>query len=70
MRKSRRVGWIGNICVGNAKNDGGGYRNEGLEILKLSIENRPDLSSRAEFGHWKGDTVELVRGQSYLVTMV
>ena len=37
---------------------------------KLSIENRPDLSSRAEFGHWEGDTVELVRGQSYLVTMV
>ncbi|MGX8716953.1 MAG: DDE-type integrase/transposase/recombinase, partial [bacterium] len=26
--------------------------------------------SRAEFGHWEGDTVELVRGQSYLVTMV
>ena len=37
---------------------------------KLSIENRPDLSSRAEFGHWEGDTVELVRGQCYLVTMV
>ena len=37
---------------------------------KLSIENRPDLSSRAEFGHWEGDTVELVRGQSYLVTLV
>ena len=37
---------------------------------KLSIESRPDLSSRAEFGHWEGDTVELVRGQSYLVTMV
>ena len=37
---------------------------------KISIEDRPDLSSRAEFGHWEGDTVELVRGQSYLVTMV
>ena len=37
---------------------------------KLSIESRLDLSSRAEFGHWEGDTVELVRGQSYLVTMV
>ena len=37
---------------------------------KLSIESRPDLSSRAEFGHWEGDTVELVRGQCYLVTMV
>ena len=37
---------------------------------KLSIESRPDLSSRAEFGHWEGDTVELVRGQSLLVTMV
>ena len=37
---------------------------------KLSIENRPDLSSRAEFGHWEGDTVELVRSQSYLVTLV
>ena len=37
---------------------------------KLSIESRPDLSSRAEFGHWDGDTIELVRGQSYLVTMV
>ena len=37
---------------------------------KLSIESRPDLSSRAEFGHWEGDTVELIRGQSYLVTMV
>ena len=36
----------------------------------FQIENRPDLSSRAEFGHWEGDTVELVRGQSYLVTMV
>ena len=37
---------------------------------KLSIESRPDLSSRAEFGHWEGDTVELVCGQSFLVTMV
>ena len=37
---------------------------------KLSIESRPDLSSRAEFGHWEGDTVELVRGQSFLVTLV
>ena len=37
---------------------------------KLSIESRPDLSSRVEFGHWEGDTVELIRGQSYLVTMV
>ena len=40
------------------------------DLTKLSIEKRPDLSSRAEFGHWEGDTVELVRGQSYLVTMV
>ena len=35
-----------------------------------SIENRPDLSSRAEFVHWEGDTVELVCGQSYFVTLV
>ena len=34
------------------------------------MKNRPDLSSRAEFGHWEGDTVELVRGQNYLVTLV
>ena len=40
------------------------------DLSKLSIENRPDLVSRVEFGHWEGDTVELVRGQSYLVTMV
>ena len=40
------------------------------DLSKLSIENRPDLSTRAEFGHWEGDTVELIRGQSYLVTMV
>ena len=40
------------------------------DLTKISIEKRPDLSSRAEFGHWEGDTVELVRGKSYLVTMV
>ncbi len=40
------------------------------DASKTSIENRPNLSSRAEFGHWEGDTVELVRGQSHLVTMV
>ncbi len=40
------------------------------DLTKNSIENRPDLSPRAEFGHWEGDTVELVRGQSYLVTLV
>ena len=40
------------------------------DASKLSIESRPDLSSRAEFVHWEGDTVELIRGQSYLVTMV
>ena len=40
------------------------------DLSKVSIEKRPDLSSRAEFGHWEGDTVELVRGQSHLVTMV
>ena len=40
------------------------------DLTKLSIESRPDISSRAEFGHWEGDTVELIRGQSYLVTMV
>ena len=40
------------------------------DASKLSIEKRPDLSSRAEFGHWEGDTVEFVHGQSYLVTMV
>ena len=40
------------------------------DVSKVSIESRPDLSSRAEFGHWGGDTVELVRGKSYLVTMV
>ena len=40
------------------------------DLSKLSIEERPDLSSRAEFGHWEGDTVELIRGRSYIVTMV
>ena len=40
------------------------------DLTKISIESRPDLSSRAEFGHWEGDTVELIRGQSYLVTLV
>lgn len=40
------------------------------DLTKISIESRPNLSSRAEFGHWEGDTVELIRGQSYLVTMV
>ena len=40
------------------------------DLSKLSIEDRPDISSRAEFGHWEGDTVELIRGRSYIVTMV
>ena len=40
------------------------------DLSKMSIEDRPDISSKAEFGHWEGDTVELIRGQSYLVTMV
>ncbi len=40
------------------------------DLTKNAIENRSDLSSRAEFGHWEGDTVELVRGQNYLVTLV
>ena len=40
------------------------------DLTKISIEKRPELSSRTEFGHWEGDTVELIRGQSYLVTMV
>ena len=35
-----------------------------------SYKSRPDLSSRTEFGHREGDTVELIRGQNYLVTMV
>ena len=43
---------------------------EGFFTKNLSISTRPDLSSRAKFGHWEGDTVELVRGQSYLVTLV
>ena len=30
----------------------------------------PALSFKAEFVHWECDMVELVRGQSYLVTMV
>ena len=34
------------------------------------MEIRPNISSRAEFWHWEGDTVELIRGQSYLVTLV
>ena len=38
--------------------------------LPRDPSNRSNLTSRAEFGHWEGDTVELVRGQSYLVTMV
>ena len=37
---------------------------------KISIEDRTDISFRAEFGHWEGNTVELVRGKSYLITMV
>ena len=41
-----------------------------LPKLKNSIEDRPDISSRAEFGHWEDDTVELIRGRSYIVTMV
>ncbi len=40
------------------------------DASKTSIEDRPNLSSRVEFGHWEGDTVELVRGQSHLVTMI
>ena len=40
------------------------------DLTKTSIENRPNLSSRAEFGLWEGDTVELIRGQSYIVTLV
>ena len=40
------------------------------DLTKNSIENRPDLISRAEFCHWEGNTVELVCGQSYLVTLV
>ena len=40
------------------------------DLTKISIEKRSELSSRTEFGHWEGDTVELVRRQSYLVTMV
>ena len=40
------------------------------DLTKISIEKRPKLSSRTEFGHWEGDAVELVRGKSYLVTMV
>ena len=42
------------------------------DLLQKISQNkyRPNLISRAEFGHWEGNTVELVRGQSYLVTMV
>ena len=40
------------------------------DLTEVSIEKRPDVSSRAEFRHWEGDTVELVQGQSYLVTLV
>ena len=40
------------------------------EVTKISIESRPNISSKAEFGHWGGDTVELIRGQNYLVMMV
>ena len=40
------------------------------DLTKNSIENRPDLISRAEFCHWEGNTVELVCGQSYLATLV
>ena len=40
------------------------------DLTKTSIEIRPNISSRAEFGHWAGDTVELIRWQSYLVTLV
>ena len=40
------------------------------DLMQTSIENRLNLSFKAEFGHWKGDTVELVRKQSYLMTLV
>lgn len=40
------------------------------DLTKISIESRPNISSRAEFGHWEGDSIELIRGKSYLVTMV
>ena len=40
------------------------------DLTKISIESRPNLSSRAEFGLREGDTVEFVCGRNYLVTMV
>ncbi len=40
------------------------------DLTKISIENRLNLNSRAEFGHWEGDTVEIKRGSKYLVTLV
>ena len=53
------------------KNNGGSWQKRVLrDASKTSIEDRLDLSSRAEFGHWEGDIVELVCGKRYLVTMV
>ena len=33
-------------------------------------KTKPSINSRAEFGHWEGDTVEIKRGSKYLVTLV
>ena len=41
------------------------------DLTKTSIEQRPDeVASRTDFGHWEGDTVEIIRGKLYLITLV
>ncbi len=37
---------------------------------KNAIEDRPNLSSRAEFGPWERGTIEFVRSQNCLVTLI
>ena len=41
-----------------------------LDFTRFSIANHSNFSSRAEFDHLEGNTVELVYEQSYLVTLL
>ena len=44
------------------------------DLTKTSIEQRPaEVALRTDFGHWeewRADTVEIIRGQLYLITLV
>ena len=44
------------------------------DLTKTSIEQRPiEVAFRTDFGHWKewrADTVEIIRGKLYLITLV